>query len=813
MEEDDQIQEKQTFHEDLQDDAQSDITSVTQQNEVPSRPTVRRSSSNLTIENLRRHEEAIIREEKEQSLKGSSQSGRGTPLDALRTGSPLVPVQAQSRQSSAGQKSLKDDVDIALTPGESLRTGSGKPLPPIGVERSEDENAVEEADIPDNVLREDSIAREDSSALKMKSSHPSILQRPFRRESNTTEGVDRETLLSAKSVKSATSRSERSVSFKDHPDRGGSAKPLQQSIRLAESPAVREVHRHLVHGQEKVSVSIATETEWSWLESLKLAGLEDGTQLPPSSAGSLSQRRKKSLSTPSHDSNFSDMNEGDEEEDKETAGESEDEDDQEEVKRRVPPLQIDADSEESDTEAADKDNLIPSIGPPRIIQYQREMERPYPNQDLMPVTEDEDDLGPIQGVSDVSLPLSEIREESAVCEFCHGEIKQFPTPEMRDNFTSEELYCCPDYHKFVEFAITNTPLSAQPSDELIDITPHAPYGSKQARRAAKERAAARLREREIARQRAAGANQANFYAFARQMKTINYTLSSQKCLDEGWTLRPETPDDSSPPPLAYEPVRSTTPPLKQTLKGAGPNETPIIERFYPSGERFMVMFEDGSGTVFYASGNTALHIVKVENGQFIYIAQDEVEKGAKRGALLALFEPHGRGTCYHKNGNIRLNMDQSEGTFADSKGALKKRWHWWDHTTHVHAPPFQPICFALNSALSVRCLAQDQIFLSFSQDKMSLRFNVGVKLKLVAPENIPTPEIDEDELYLAEVRAYVQLVVDKISNQLHFSKSPKLGDIHPPRKLKNDFIRNERKKQENCSRKAMGRGTTVVTVN
>lgn len=57
----------------------------------------------------------------------------------------------------------------------------------------------------------------------------------------------------------------------------------------------------------------------------------------------------------------------------------------------------------------------------------------------------------------------------------------------------------------------------------------------------------------------------------------------------------------------------------------------------------------------YASGNTALHIVKVENGQFIYIAQDEVEKGAKRGALLALFEPQGRGTCYHKNGNIRYN--------------------------------------------------------------------------------------------------------------------------------------------------------------
>jgi hypothetical protein len=28
---------------------------------------------------------------------------------------------------------------------------------------------------------------------------------------------------------------------------------------------------------------------------------------------------------------------------------------------------------------------------------------------------------------------------------------------------------------------------------------------------------------------------------ARQMKTINYQLSSQRCLEEGWTLRPPSP--------------------------------------------------------------------------------------------------------------------------------------------------------------------------------------------------------------------------------------------------------------------------------
>ena len=32
-----------------------------------------------------------------------------------------------------------------------------------------------------------------------------------------------------------------------------------------------------------------------------------------------------------------------------------------------------------------------------------------------------------------------------------------------------------------------------------------------------------------------------FPTVARQMKTINYQLSSQKCLEEGWTLRAPSP--------------------------------------------------------------------------------------------------------------------------------------------------------------------------------------------------------------------------------------------------------------------------------
>ena len=34
----------------------------------------------------------------------------------------------------------------------------------------------------------------------------------------------------------------------------------------------------------------------------------------------------------------------------------------------------------------------------------------------------------------------------------------------------------------------------------------------------------------------------------RQMKTIQYALSSPKCMDEGWTIKPATPPPEEPPP-------------------------------------------------------------------------------------------------------------------------------------------------------------------------------------------------------------------------------------------------------------------------
>lgn len=55
----------------------------------------------------------------------------------------------------------------------------------------------------------------------------------------------------------------------------------------------------------------------------------------------------------------------------------------------------------------------------------------------------------------------------------------------------EDLYCCNEYQEFVQFIVTHPLHDAHKEDKKIDIKPHPPYGSKQARKDAKERAAQR----------------------------------------------------------------------------------------------------------------------------------------------------------------------------------------------------------------------------------------------------------------------------------------------------------------------------------
>ncbi|XP_052215245.1 glutamate-rich protein 6-like isoform X12 [Dreissena polymorpha] len=487
-------------------------------------------------------------------------------------------------------------------------------------------------------------------------------------------------------------------------------------------------------------------------------------------------------------------------------------------------------------------------------EYQRESEKQEipvqdPDSRILDYDFDKDDSGVPYGMF------------SGNCEFCSKPIKPFPTMEQQLTMPPETLYCCNDYREFVEFVLTTSKeLEEQQmkQTQMIDIKPHEHVGSKQERNAAKEKAVQRMRERELQRRaQEASGMQNNFFAsaarieVARQMKTINYQLSSQKCLDEGWTVRAPSPffddlgdDVFTPEPLnpamladgknsdlasAYRPDSAY---YRQRLR-----DRPLIEKFYESGQKFLTMFPDGTGNVFYPSGNLAILISSVKLGQYNYTIHHDY----KLSGVAAVFEPNGYGYCYFPNGDIRLYIDQYGGLELDNVGAKRRKWSWKDQLTHVHAPPFQPICIGLNRHMGVRLMSQDNIALTFSASKRSCRFNMGSRLRtggvgednymslstkqrngkqrgglgelkdlslpthvskqingnqLVAPENAPLKEVDEEQIFLEEKKNTVEMLLNKVANLLKFPNNPKLDKMLPPQHVTSNQVKTERLKMD-----------------
>lgn len=381
-----------------------------------------------------------------------------------------------------------------------------------------------------------------------------------------------------------------------------------------------------------------------------------------------------------------------------------------------------------------------------------------------------------------------------VCEFCGHDIQPFPTLEQQLNFPPDQLFCCDRYREFFDFATTTAFSMAEEQkkkSKMINIKSHGPFSDKKAKKAAQERAEKRMKDREMARrqQEVSGmSTQSNFMNFARQVKTIKYQLSSQMCLNEGWTIRPPSPvlpDDDND---VFTPE-----PLDPAIIADGKwRERPMIEKFYEDEQKFVTLFPDGTGNVFYPSGNLAILVSSVKLGQYHYVLHDD----QPMPKVLSTFDPAGYGSCYHTNGTVRLYLDQMGGVELDDTGAKKKKWSWKDQETHVHAPPFQPICFALNKNMAVRVMGQENIAVTFSAKQRSCRFNVGTKLKLVAPENIPPKEIDDNAIFLSEKKIRVETLLDKVATLLKFPNSPKIDKILPPLHLTSKSLKTERMKKE-----------------
>ncbi|KXJ29743.1 glutamate-rich protein 6 [Exaiptasia diaphana] len=454
-----------------------------------------------------------------------------------------------------------------------------------------------------------------------------------------------------------------------------------------------------------------------------------------------------------------------------------------------------SDSEYEEDYAPDESILIPSIGPPAILQYFKESQHP-------PIVNSEMDEE-AQGKEFLKKSLF-----TGPCMFCKNEVLPFPTEEELENPETkpEDLFCCLEYERFIKFEISQRGDTSHVRDELIDIKPHPPYGTKAARKAAKERAAERARQREMERQKVAGANATNFYALTRQMKTITYSLASTKCMDEGWTVKPLTPipDESS---SILDPFVIEVNPIQQQKRA-------FLERFYENGQRFLIILPDGSGCCYYPSGNIAVIITTTEKGKFTYIAyEDNNDYDATQSGMLAVFDPSGHGTCYFRNGTVRLVLDPYGGVLLDVRGARRKKWSWHNTKAHVHAPPFQPITFSITKQLSVRCLTQDKIILTYNHGKYTAKFNVGSKLKAVRGLRTPPLDRDDYEVHLAEVKQFINIVLDRTQNALRLPKYSRLDKIPLPHRLQKAKETQRGKLSALRTPSQQGADSTTVTVN
>lgn len=427
-------------------------------------------------------------------------------------------------------------------------------------------------------------------------------------------------------------------------------------------------------------------------------------------------------------------------------------------------LNFSSDSVESDTSTQwfEEEKERSALGPPEILKYRRE--KP------MKIIRSSKLLG--------ELPKSECGLYSSRCHCCGELINSVPTlADIQNADSSDQLFCCPEYKHFITLHLTSKDIESETEDETINIIPRVASGSEVNQKEVKEKVAERQRERELERQKAA-AQQANLYSFARQMKTIQFSLTSMKCMEDGWTIKPVSP-------IPEEPVVEDDN-FKIEVNTTLLQKSKILnQRFYENGKRFLTIFPDGTGCCYYPNGTVAVMITSTEKGKYTYIVQSNTHfDNLEDDGILALFEPNGNAICYHKrNRRLRLFVNAHGGIEFDKKGNKRKRWQWYFVKGHVHAPPFQPLCFPLNKYLSVRVLDQQNIALIFSSSKRNVRFNVGANLTALTIKGHGRFVADESELYLNRKRQRISTTLTQLHNALRLPKSTRFDRMCPTRIL------------------------------
>ncbi|XP_019385447.1 PREDICTED: glutamate-rich protein 6B isoform X1 [Crocodylus porosus] len=341
--------------------------------------------------------------------------------------------------------------------------------------------------------------------------------------------------------------------------------------------------------------------------------------------------------------------------------------------------------------------------------------------------------------------------EREICEFCSGPVKPFPEVEDLSIVPLEKLLCCRTYKTVFECVIKELLMKTDSAEE-IDISPHPHLSQVLLLSETKKKLEKQLQDRgfEIYRE-----------IFQRYMKFAAWTKISFALVDQKDISTVGGKHSRKQSRAPEDMLELDTEIRAEHLKNCHAREP--VRRYYPDGQIFSLLFPDGTGQVYYPSGNIAILITDVNRVLFTYVI---LEDNSYTG-IRAFFTPHGYATCYHQNRLFWMILDFCFGSYFDKKGVKQKHWHWHDFSHHVHAPPFQPISMKLNVYISIKVVAQDQIYLSFAKDSNSIHFNMGARLKLKEPATLHfKPAEDQLELFLHSKSIQIKKLLAKMQNAL-----------------------------------------------
>ncbi|XP_053895105.1 glutamate-rich protein 6 [Malaclemys terrapin pileata] len=392
------------------------------------------------------------------------------------------------------------------------------------------------------------------------------------------------------------------------------------------------------------------------------------------------------------------------------------------------------------------------IGPPTILAYRPESSRE-------------------------GLEIQIEEESTATCEYCGSLLKLFPSYEDLDPTSEdyESFFCCEQNQDLYEYITTEKKNYENARNKSISVDPHAAHGSEVDRQQAREKEYQRQQERQIAKQFAfMAAEQASFVEYSKQLKTISYQLSREPPSPGGWTLMPyETVER-----LEKEEINYSITCCDFTIAGGKLVKRQFLEKYYKHGGKFLTIFPDGTAQLFYPSGNLAVIIVQKRRG-YICIVQEDKPNNA---TIQAVFESSGKGTCYHPNGIVWININIQGGHYSDQAGNRVRMWTWPSNL--MDSGPrisFKPIFISLNQYVGVRIVGQDKIAVSFLAMGQQAKFNVGTKVQVRQPGKLPPPKhVCEEDLLLFACKIKIQRLFDRLHGCLSFPSTEQWDKIKPP---------------------------------